>query len=68
MAGAKKFKIGDVVRLKSGGADMTVVSEPNATFGEALKVRCSWHAGKKHESHEYPVDALELVPPKAEPK
>jgi len=65
MVGKSSLKVGDVVRLKSGGAEMTVVGKPT-NLGAVENVQCSWHAGKKHESHMYPVEALELVPPKEE--
>lgn len=60
MAASSELKIGDVVRLKSGGVDMTVTKLPDG-FGSL--VRCVWHAGKKPEHADYPVAALELVPP-----
>ena len=55
------FQIGEVVRLKSGGPDMTVRSTPsehNSTYG------CQWFAGKKLESGSFPEASLEKVPPK----
>ena len=57
---AGKFKVGDVVRLKSGGVDMTVTDVPDR-FSGGSSVRCSWHAGEKPEHSNYPAAALELV-------
>lgn len=58
MATTPAFKIGDIVKLKSGGPDMTVKSLPTqmtSTFG------CQWFAGKKLESGPFPAQSLELV-------
>ena len=56
-----KFKVGDIVRLKSGGPEMTVKREheeysskkPNGTYD------CQWFAGKKLEVGHFPEDSLE---------
>lgn len=53
------IRVGDVVKLKSGGAEMTVArfedinGVPNAV--------CGWHVGKKPELRTYPLHMLELV-------
>jgi uncharacterized protein YodC (DUF2158 family) len=39
-----KFKVGDVVPLKSGGPPMTV----DKSLGEGL-LRCKWFIGSPHE-------------------
>ena len=46
------FKPGDVVKLKSGGPNMTVAQRSildtaTAFPGEENKIRCTWFAGKK---------------------
>jgi len=58
MASQVKFAVGDIVKLKSGGPDMTVRSkpEPPATYYD-----CQWFAGKKLEAGRFPADSLELV-------
>lgn len=64
MAKAPKIIVGTIVKLKSGGPDMTVeeicvhydTKEPNGN------VDCQWFAGKKLEKGRFPVDSLELVP------
>ena len=57
MAG-NQFKIGDIVRLKSGGPDMTVNELPDQYNG----YRCQWFAGKKLERGIFEPDAIQLVP------
>ena len=58
MSDPTKFAIGDIVKLKSGGPEMTVQSLPD-TSGRSY--RCQWFAGKKLESGSFPPDSLELV-------
>ncbi len=52
------FNIGDVVRLKSGGPDMTVQALPNTT---RRAFRCQWFAGKKLEGGFFATETLEAV-------
>lgn len=52
----KKFKIGDVVNLKSGGPDMTIV----AIDEDIQIVECAWHLGIEPKSAKYPIAAIEL--------
>lgn len=54
------FKVGDVVRLKSGGADMTVTGD--GMLGEVI---CVWHSptikgGHDTKTASYPAEALIL--------
>lgn len=61
----KEFSIGDVVQLKSGGPDMTIIEIDN---GKAL---CLWQAWSGETGrHLFPVPCLMTAPPKAkdEPK
>ncbi len=51
------LKIGDIVQLKSGGPNMTVVVITSKT-----NVFCSWFAGAKHERANFNVDALQTPP------
>ena len=51
MAGKGQFNVGDIVRLKSGGPDMTV--EEELTY-QGISYRCQWFAGKKLESGIFP--------------
>ena len=64
MATAPQFVVGTIVKLKSGGPDMTVqevcvnynTKKPNGD------VDCQWFAGKKLERGHFPIASLELVP------
>ncbi len=63
---AGKFQIGDIVRLKSGGPDMTVNAVNVGVTGK--QVYCVWFAGKKHEGAQFHPDVLEPVESKAPEK
>ncbi|EPP4132714.1 YodC family protein [Vibrio vulnificus] len=47
------FKTGDIVKLKSGGPDMTIQGKGPAGYW------CQWFAGKKLERGQFPADSLE---------
>jgi uncharacterized protein YodC (DUF2158 family) len=53
----KTFKVGDLVRLKSGGPVMTV-----ASVGQS--VHCQWFAGAKLEKGFFDAESLENAPAK----
>jgi uncharacterized protein YodC (DUF2158 family) len=57
MASGKEFKVGDIVKLKSGGPDMTVEGW-NAYHGA---YDCQWFAGKKLDTGLFKFESLELV-------
>lgn len=59
---ADKFKVGDIVQLKSGGPEMTVNSTP-VQRGDNYYTQ--WFAGKKLESGRFPENSLKPVPPDA---
>ena len=56
------FQKGDVVRLKSGGPDMTIgyfeddVNNPENKNAFAF---CTWFVGKKSKGKVYPLELLE---------
>ncbi len=54
----KRLEVGNIVKLKSGGPDMTVRTVPD--HPEA-PYECQWFAGKKLESGRFPHNSLELV-------
>ncbi|MDA2937027.1 DUF2158 domain-containing protein [Acidobacteria bacterium AH-259-A15] len=55
MTSKQKFKSGDIVKLKSGGPNMTVDSYV------ASHIRCSWFAGNKLQMGSFEEDSLERV-------
>ena len=55
------FKIGDVVKLKSGGPAMTVMKVDD--FGSRTIIKCTWFAESKNERADFPPDALLPAPP-----
>lgn len=54
------FVVGNIVKLKSGGPEMTVKC-PASSTGDYFD--CQWFAGKKLEAGRFPADSLELVKP-----
>lgn len=53
---AKKFKVGQIVQLRSGGPEMTV-SEIDL-YGKESFVECQWFGGRKLEKGRFPVESL----------
>lgn len=53
-----RFVVGDIVKLKSGGPDMTVRAAPT-DLGRSYT--CQWFAGKKLEQGHFPEESLEEV-------
>jgi uncharacterized protein YodC (DUF2158 family) len=58
MANKAKFAIGDIVKLRSGGPEMTVKYVPML---DGTEYHCQWFAGKKLESGKFPADSLDPV-------
>jgi uncharacterized protein YodC (DUF2158 family) len=57
------FKIGDQVRLKSGGPLMTVVRLPETDLPKLPgELGCTWFEGKRHHQKSFPANALEAAP------
>lgn len=52
------FAVGDIVKLKSGGPEMTVRAVPTELSKHYI---CQWFAGKKLEQGNFPGDSLESV-------
>jgi uncharacterized protein YodC (DUF2158 family) len=53
------FKIGEVVKVKSGGPLMTVTG-PNAFAGGKAVVSCIWFDGTNPRAGAFPAETLEL--------
>ncbi len=61
MPNEDNIKIGDTVRRKAGGPDMTVVDVEEADSGQ-LTIFCVWFDEKNNEkSGQYPARTLQLV-------
>ena len=60
-----EIKVGDVVRLKSGGPKMTVSTVDKAQYEERLSAWCDWFVQDKSpwkkENGVFPVTSLELA-------
>lgn len=65
MSKNEQLQVGMIVKLKSGGPDMTVeeVVIAYSTKTPTGDVDCQWFAGKKLEKGRFPVASLELVKP-----
>lgn len=59
MAQQQSFNIGDIVKLKSGGPDMTV--QAATEWQGKVSYKCQWFAGKKLEGGAFPADSIELA-------
>ena len=59
-----KYKMGDVVQLKSGGPEMTVASV-SKLMGTSYE--CQWFSGKKLERGNFPEDSLQNPPARTGP-
>ncbi|MCC8628870.1 YodC family protein [Xanthomonas vesicatoria] len=59
---SNKYSVGEIVKLRSGGPDMTVQEVPVAGSQHKNHYRCQWFAGKKLESGSFQEESLELVP------
>ena len=56
----KKFKPGDIVRLKSGGPRMTVEQYMTGTFLTG-KYQCQWFSGTALKQGYFPFESLNEV-------
>lgn len=61
------FKIGDIVKLKSGGPNMTIKHLTKKTGKDGFKtneiesINSQWFAGKKLDSGFFPIDSIIMV-------
>ncbi len=57
-----EFKVGNVVRLKSGGPKMTIEQYPCYDMGIEYtdKVKCVWFDRNKIFSNIFPIETIEL--------
>ncbi len=63
MSKKNMFNVGDIVKLKSGGPEMTINSvSTNYTTNEFTGYyTCQWFAGKKLDQGKFPEESLILV-------
>jgi uncharacterized protein YodC (DUF2158 family) len=54
------FRVGDTVKLKSGGPLMTVTNPGGQTGGKTV-VSCTWFDGSEVKASVFPPDALEVA-------
>ncbi|RBM83907.1 YodC family protein [Vibrio paracholerae] len=54
MPNGSLHKIGEIVKLKSGGPDMTI----KQVYTSDQEYRCQWFAGKKLDNGIFPHDSL----------
>ena len=59
MATQAKFAVGDIVKLKSGGPEMTIETVPQDPSRQYYS--CQWFAGKQLELGHFPPGSLESV-------
>lgn len=63
-----EIAVGDVVRLKSGGPKMTVVTISKTQLDSELSVWCEWFDEKnKAQKNTFHLVAVEKVDPQSEP-
>ena len=49
----EEFKVGDLVRLKSGGPDMTVEMDAASNYERKGQIRCVWFEGNKKMQNDF---------------
>jgi uncharacterized protein YodC (DUF2158 family) len=55
-----EYEIGDIVRLKSGGPDMTVIKIYRDVL-DLVVIRCAWFSEELYYQQEFPEGALEFA-------
>ena len=60
----EELHLGQIVKLKSGGPEMTVQSKSSSS--EGVRYWCQWFAGKKLERGVFSRQSLELIEPEEE--
>lgn len=56
----EEFKIGDKVKLKSGGPDMTI-NDKNPDEHDNIIFLCQWFDGSKLNERWFPPESLEKI-------
>lgn len=55
------FSVGQVVKLNSGGPEMTIRSINENDHGQIKSYSCQWFAGKKLEQGVFPPESLKMI-------
>ena len=73
MGNQTELKVGEIVKLKSGGPEMTINSlnkDYNTTAGEytdeVVSITVQWFAGKKLVKGTFPLDSVSTVDKESE--
>ena len=73
MGNQTKLKVGEIVKLKSGGPEMTIKSlneaydtEESKYTGEVISITAQWFAGKKLDKGTFPLDSVSTVDKESE--
>jgi uncharacterized protein YodC (DUF2158 family) len=61
MSNTNTYNLGDTVKLKSGGPDMSVKEVISTRDGFSGSYRCQWFAGKKLDMGVFPQESLVAV-------
>lgn len=64
MTQEQTLAVGQIVRLISGGPDMTVQRETVGSEPGQRRYSCQWFAGKKLEQGIFSLETLKVVEPK----
>lgn len=57
-----ELKVGVLVKLKSGGPEMTIRRVTANDDGNSAHVSCQWFAGKKLDDGVFPSESLDILP------
>ena len=73
MGNKTELKVGEIVRLKSGGPEMTIRSlnegydmDKGGKTGEIVSITVQWFAGKKLDDGTFPLDSVSIVDKESE--
>ncbi len=65
MTQTEKYNIGDIVKLISGGPDMTIEKVLEKKSMQSEEYKCQWFAGKKLDYGFFSYESLEIVKKKS---
>lgn len=56
-----EFKSGYIVKLKSGGPDMTIVKIAKYAYETKEQAKCQWFMDNELKEHVFSLDSLEII-------